>query len=89
MPSAKTTTCIGADSLMHPVLHPRPFTAPGWIFENKFDGFRALARKSAGKVELLSRSGRSLVHASPEVVESSPRIQRVLHRNQRFADSST
>jgi bifunctional non-homologous end joining protein LigD len=55
---------------MHPVLYPRPFTAPGWIFENKFDGFRCLARKSAGSVELLSRSGRSLAKTFPEVIEA-------------------
>ena len=38
---------IGADSLMHPTLYPAPFTAAGWVFENKFDGFRALARSAA------------------------------------------
>ena len=61
---------IGADSLMHPTLHPAPFTAAGWAFENKFDGFRALVRKSGDKAELISRRGRSLARAFPGVVQA-------------------
>ncbi len=40
----------------------------GWQFEPKWDGFRCLARREAGKVELLGRSGKSLARYFPEVV---------------------
>ena len=55
---------------MHPTLYPAPFTAAGWVFENKFDGFRALARKSGDKAELISRRGRLLARAFPEVIQA-------------------
>ena len=32
---------IGPADLCHPVLVNRPFSAPGWLFELKHDGFRA------------------------------------------------
>jgi bifunctional non-homologous end joining protein LigD len=53
---------------MHPTLYPAPFTAAGWVFENKFDGFHALVRKSGDKLGLISRRGRSFARAFPEVV---------------------
>jgi len=31
------------------------FTHPDWIFEIKYDGFRSLARVTAGQAELISR----------------------------------
>lgn len=65
-----TTRVIGADSLMYPTLYPAPFTAAGWVFENKFDGFRALVRKSGDKAELISRRDRSLGRAFPEVIQA-------------------
>jgi bifunctional non-homologous end joining protein LigD len=55
---------------MHPTLYPAPFTAAGWVFENKLDGFRALARKSGDKAELISRRGRLLARAFPEVIQA-------------------
>jgi len=36
---------------------PRPFNHPEWLFELKYDGFRALARIKRGKCELISRNG--------------------------------
>ena len=39
------TLALGHLDLMHLTLDPKPFTAPGWLFELKVDGFRALARK--------------------------------------------
>ena len=41
----------------------------GWWFEPKWDGFRCLAFKAAGRVELLAKSGKSLARFFPEVVE--------------------
>ncbi len=51
---------------------PRPaaFTAPGWLFELKFDGFRLLAERSKGVVRLLLRRGREATALFPEIVEA-------------------
>ena len=60
---------IGAGDLMHAIRWPRPFTADGWVFENKLDGFRALLRKN-GTAELISRNGRSMAPQFPEIMEA-------------------
>ncbi|MCC2689386.1 MAG: dependent ligase [Rhizobiaceae bacterium] len=41
---------------------------PGWQFEPKWDGFRCLASKGAGKVELYAKSGKPLGRYFPEIV---------------------
>lgn len=46
----------------------RPFSAKGWLFELKYDGYRLLAHKRDGKVQLRSRRGTDLTAAYPEVV---------------------
>ena len=56
--------------LCHPTVCREPFTAEGWLFELKHDGFRAFVRKSGSDVHLLSRWGRSMAHAFPEVIEA-------------------
>ncbi|MBV9904006.1 MAG: ATP-dependent DNA ligase, partial [Alphaproteobacteria bacterium] len=38
-----------------------------WQYEPKWDGFRCLAFKRAGKVELRAKSGKSLTRYFPEV----------------------
>ena len=40
---------------------------PGWQFEPKWDGFRCLAFKSGGEVELRAKSGKSLSRYFPEM----------------------
>ncbi len=47
----------------------------GWWFEPKWDGFRCLAFKGAGRVELLAKSGKSLARFFPEVVERLERLE--------------
>lgn len=47
-----------------------PPHAGGWIYELKFDGFRALAIKNGNRVELLSRSKKDLAARFPDVVEA-------------------
>ena len=37
-----------------------PFDDPDWIFELKYDGFRALAVIEHGRAQLFSRNGHSL-----------------------------
>jgi len=43
---------------------------PGWQFEPKWDGFRCLAIRDGDKIELLSRSGKTLARYFPDMVES-------------------
>jgi bifunctional non-homologous end joining protein LigD len=37
-------------------LVPKPFDRPGWVYEEKYDGYRILAYKEGAKVTLLSRN---------------------------------
>ncbi|HUR67587.1 MAG TPA: DNA ligase D [Chitinophagaceae bacterium] len=37
----------------------KPFDEPGWLYEIKWDGYRAVAMLNKGKVELLSRNNKS------------------------------
>jgi hypothetical protein len=39
---------------MIPTLVPEPFHRPGWIYEEKVDGWRILAYKDGGRVRLVS-----------------------------------
>jgi ATP-dependent DNA ligase len=42
---------------------------PGWQYEPKWDGFRCLAWRDGGAVELVGRSGKDLTRYFPEVAE--------------------
>ena len=42
---------------------------PGWQFEPKWDGFRCLAFRAAGEVEIKAKSGKSLSRFFPEVLD--------------------
>jgi len=46
------------------------FSDAGWVFEIKYDGYRLLAGKEAGRVRLYSRSGRDLTEVFPDVAEA-------------------
>ena len=47
----------------------KPFSNPGWLFEPKLDGFRAVAYVRGGDVTLRSRTGNDLTGHFPDVVE--------------------
>ena len=40
-----------------PVSAKEPFDDPGWLFDLKYDGFRALAYLEQGRCRLISRNG--------------------------------
>jgi bifunctional non-homologous end joining protein LigD len=55
---------------MKAVLWPRAFSDPDWVFERKLDGERCGALRRGGRVTLLSRTGRPLGAAYPEVADA-------------------
>lgn len=44
-----------------------PFDRPGWVFEEKYDGYRILAYKEGDRVTLLSRNGKDRNGSFPDV----------------------
>jgi bifunctional non-homologous end joining protein LigD len=53
-----------------------PFDRPGWIFEIKWDGYRAIAEVGPRGVDLYSRSNISFNAAYPAIVKSLRRLDR-------------
>ena len=53
-----------------------PFDRPGWFFEVKWDGYRAIAKVSPPKVTLYSRNGISLADRFEPIVESLRQLDR-------------
>jgi bifunctional non-homologous end joining protein LigD len=47
--------------------HPKPFSAKGWIFEIKYDGFRTFAAREGPRGRLLSRHGKDPTSQYPEL----------------------
>ena len=47
-----------------------PFDDKGWIFEDKYDGFRMVANIDSGKVTLYSRNGKIISHSYIEVAQA-------------------
>ena len=47
-----------------------PPTGRDWVYELKFDGFRAVAVKNGAEVELISRNGNSLAAKFPSLTEA-------------------
>lgn len=47
-----------------------PFNKEGWLFEIKWDGYRAVAAKHGSDVDLYSRTGNSFLDAYPPVAEA-------------------
>jgi len=66
---------------MLPSASTEPFHRPGWIFEEKIDGWRVLAYMKGAEVELVNREGRSCTQAFPEIataLRALPAISAVL-----------
>jgi len=52
----------------------KPFDSPDWIFEIKWDGYRALAYKKNEQLELLSRNNKSFLKKFPDIVDELKNI---------------
>jgi DNA ligase D-like protein (predicted ligase) len=58
---------------VHPMLATlvgEPFDRPGWVYEEKYDGFRILAYKEGDEVRLLSRNDLDRTATFPEIAEA-------------------
>ena len=58
---------------LQPMLATRtdsPFDDAGWVFEDKYDGFRMVAKIDGGKVTLYSRNGKIISHSYIEVAKA-------------------
>jgi bifunctional non-homologous end joining protein LigD len=66
-PGIPLLRAIGATDLMLATRYRAPFSAPGWLYELKYDGFRCLIRKSGDCVELVSRNGNPFNASFPDV----------------------
>jgi ATP-dependent DNA ligase len=54
------TSRVAAVSPMHPTVVREPFHRDGWVYEEKYDGWRMLAYKDGARVRLVSRNSRDL-----------------------------
>ena len=50
---------------MQPTLAREPFSNPQWLFEPKWDGYRALCFRQKGPVKFISRNRRDLTSRFP------------------------
>jgi bifunctional non-homologous end joining protein LigD len=53
--------------LMQPTLRKAPFSGEAWLFEPKWDGYRAVCYLEEGTVRFVSRNKRSLTEKFPEL----------------------
>lgn len=48
----------------------RPFHKPGWVYEEKYDGYRMLAFKEGDRVQLISRNRKDFTRQFPEIAHA-------------------
>jgi len=51
-----------------------PFHRPGWVYEEKYDGYRILAYKEGDRVTLLSRNGKNRTETFAEVARAIAKL---------------
>jgi bifunctional non-homologous end joining protein LigD len=56
-------------------LTDKPFDDPGWVFETKWDGFRAIAVARPGRTRLYSRRGHDVSAKYPTICEALAAIE--------------
>jgi bifunctional non-homologous end joining protein LigD len=69
---SRTSTLPKRLQPMLATLTDAPFHDPGWVFEDKYDGFRMIAEIERGKVTLYSRT-----KSSATATSRSPRRSKV------------
>lgn len=52
-----------------------PFHKPGWIYEEKYDGYRAVAYKDGSRVQLISRNLKDLTKQFEEVAAAVAKLR--------------
>ena len=70
MSMGRTTTLPKRFQPMLATLTDAPFDDAGWIFEDKYDGFRMVAEIKGGKVTLYSRNGKIISNSYVEVAKA-------------------
>jgi bifunctional non-homologous end joining protein LigD len=55
---------------MHATSVARPFHRDGWVYEEKVDGYRMVAVKANGTVQLISRNGRDYTKRFAELADA-------------------
>ncbi|HKH44591.1 MAG TPA: RNA ligase family protein [Thermoanaerobaculia bacterium] len=53
----------------------QPFHTPGWVYEEKYDGYRAVAFKDGARVRIVSRNLKDLTRQFEEVAEAVARLR--------------
>jgi ATP-dependent DNA ligase len=78
MAASRSLDAIGRLAPMEAKLVAALPDEPGWQYEPKWDGFRAIAVRQGAEVELWSKSGKPLTRYFPEVVDAvrSARLDR-------------
>jgi bifunctional non-homologous end joining protein LigD len=67
---SRTSTLPKRLQPMLATLTDAPFDDRGWVFEDKYDGFRMVAKIEGGKVTLYSRNGKIISHSYIEVAKA-------------------
>lgn len=62
-----------APMLLSEIKHP--LHKPGWVYEEKYDGYRAMAYKNGARVQLVSRNLKDLTRQFEEVAEAVARLR--------------
>jgi len=69
IPGARKAAMPRAVEPMKAVLVDAPFDREGWVFEDKYDGIRALSYIRNGQLEILSRNQKPMTMRYPELKE--------------------
>jgi ATP-dependent DNA ligase len=67
MPKSASKVSISHRDLTAPTPRAKPFNDPGWIWELKHDGYRALLIKDGERLSMQTRKGNELLHWFPEI----------------------
>jgi bifunctional non-homologous end joining protein LigD len=67
---SRTSTLPKRLQPMLAALTDAPFDDPGWVFEDKYDGFRMIAEIRRGKVALYSRNGKIISSSYVDVAQA-------------------